>query len=102
MSHIIPQSSRETQGGILVFSAGRVASWSLEGGVGVGGVGGGGAHAEVRNRPLRVGATHREATKPSEASAERGRERREGAYPLKNTPLPKLPHFCDTIAMTTA
>ena len=35
------------------------------------------AHAEVRNRPLRVGATHREATKPSEASAERGRERRE-------------------------
>ncbi len=34
------------------------------------------AHAEVRNRPLRVGATHREATKPSEASAERGRERR--------------------------
>ena len=35
-----------------------------------------GAHAEARNRPLRVGATHREATKPSEASAERGRERR--------------------------
>ncbi len=33
------------------------------------------AHAEARNRPLRVGATHREATKPSEASAERGRER---------------------------
>ena len=33
-------------------------------------------HAESRNRPLRVGATHREATKPSEASAERGRERR--------------------------
>ena len=29
-------------------------------------------HAETRNRPLRVGATHREATKPSEASAERG------------------------------
>ncbi len=28
------------------------------------------AHAEARNRPLRVGATHREATKPSEASAE--------------------------------
>ena len=26
--------------------------------------------AETRNRPLRVGATHREATKPSEASAE--------------------------------
>ena len=34
-------------------------------------------HAEARNRPLRVGATHREATKPSEARAERGRERRE-------------------------
>ena len=29
------------------------------------------SHAEVRNRPLRVGATHREATKPSEARAER-------------------------------
>ena len=29
-------------------------------------------HAEARNRPLRVGATHREATKPSEARAERG------------------------------
>ena len=29
-------------------------------------------HAEARNRPLRVGATHGEATKPSEASAERG------------------------------
>ena len=29
------------------------------------------SHAEARNRPLRVGATHREATKPSEASAER-------------------------------
>ena len=30
--------------------------------------------AETRNRPLRVGATHGEATKPSEASAERRRE----------------------------
>ena len=39
--------------------------------------GGDDSHAEARNRPLRVGATHREATKPSEASAERGRERRE-------------------------
>ena len=29
------------------------------------------SHAELRNRPLRVGATHGEATKPSEASAER-------------------------------
>ena len=29
------------------------------------------ARAETRNRPLRVGATHGEATKPSEASAER-------------------------------
>ena len=29
-------------------------------------------NAEARNRPLRVGATHGEATKPSEASAERG------------------------------
>ena len=27
--------------------------------------------AEARNRPLRVGATHGEATKPSEARAER-------------------------------
>ena len=35
------------------------------------------SHAELRNRPLRVGATHGEATKPSEASAERGRERRD-------------------------
>ncbi len=31
-------------------------------------------NAEARNRPLRVGATHGEATKPSEASAERRRE----------------------------
>ena len=30
-------------------------------------------NAEARNRPLRVGATHGEATKPSEASAERRR-----------------------------
>ncbi len=29
------------------------------------------SHAEARNRPLRVGATHGEATKPSEARAER-------------------------------
>ncbi len=32
------------------------------------------SRAETRNRPLRVGATHGEATKPSEASAERRRE----------------------------
>jgi hypothetical protein len=38
------------------------------------------SHAETRNRPLRVGATHGEATKPSEASAERGRERRDGWF----------------------
>ncbi len=31
------------------------------------------SHAEARNRPLRVGATHGEATKPSEARAERAR-----------------------------
>ena len=31
-------------------------------------------NAETRNRPLRVGATHREATKPSEARAESRRE----------------------------
>ena len=30
-------------------------------------------NAETRNRPLWVGATHGEATKPSEASAERRR-----------------------------
>jgi len=34
-------------------------------------------NAEARNRPLRVGATHGEATKPSEASAERRRDRGE-------------------------
>ena len=34
-------------------------------------------NAEARNRPLRVGATHGEATKPSEASAERRGVRRE-------------------------
>ena len=34
-------------------------------------------NAETRNRPLRVGATHGEATEPSEASAERRRERGE-------------------------
>ena len=34
-------------------------------------------NAEARNRPLWVGATHGEATKPSEASAERRRVRRE-------------------------
>ena len=28
-------------------------------------------NAEARNRPLRVGATHREATKPSEARVRR-------------------------------
>jgi len=33
-------------------------------------------NAEARNRPLRVGATHGEATKPSEASAERRRGRK--------------------------
>jgi len=32
------------------------------------------SRAEARNRPLRVGATHGEATKPSEARAERRRE----------------------------
>jgi len=38
------------------------------------------AHAESRNRPLRVGATHGEATKPSEASAERGGDGQNSAF----------------------
>ena len=55
----------------------RVGGWSWRGRM---------AHAEVRNRPLRVGATHREATKPSEARAERGGERRgDWGWPLSYT-----------------
>jgi len=47
---------------------------------------GGDFNAEARSRPLRVGATHGEATKPSEASAERRRGRKgkkEGKTPYK-------------------
>ena len=46
-------------------------------------------NAEARNRPLRVGATHGEATKPSEASAERSREAEETAPTgASHEPLP--------------
>ena len=56
------------------------------------------SHAEARNRPLRVGATHGEATKPSEASAERGRECRDFLGRLRRGGLgdsPRCKPLCD-------